>query len=225
MSGNKISQIPKGILKLPKLRTLHLSYNGITDVDELWNPNILTDLEVVDLSNNQIMDISDNVYYRAGLNYLNIENNNMTRIPTILGFMRLSGLKVDGNPLKLIKRAVIDKGSVAILDYLRTKHVGDPPQPQPQKEKPKPPQYAPEQPNYPYETEHKLVEPPKQQHSQADRQQEQERQRRVKELEAEIKGIQYELDNNMGMNNMVKTQKKKQMQALMIERNKLMKNE
>ena len=62
---------------------------------------------MIDVSNNKIVDMSDNVYNRVGLNYLNIENNNMTRISTLLGFMRLSGLKIDGNPLKLIKRAVI----------------------------------------------------------------------------------------------------------------------
>lgn len=45
-------------------------------------------------------------------------------MPTVLGFMKLSGLKIDGNPLKLIKRAVIDKGTVAILEHLRTKHAG-----------------------------------------------------------------------------------------------------
>jgi hypothetical protein len=39
--------------------------------------------------------------------------------------MKLSGLKIDGNPLKLIKRTVIDKGTVAIMDYLRTKHTGE----------------------------------------------------------------------------------------------------
>jgi hypothetical protein len=43
--------------------------------------------------------------------------------------MKLSSLKVDGNPLKLIKRTVIDKGTIALLDFLRTKHVGDIPQP------------------------------------------------------------------------------------------------
>jgi hypothetical protein len=41
--------------------------------------------------------------------------------------MRLTGLKVDGNPLKLIKRSVIDKGTVALLEDLRTKHQGPPP--------------------------------------------------------------------------------------------------
>jgi hypothetical protein len=42
----------------------------------------------------------------------------------VLGFMKLSALKVDGNPLKLIKRTVIDKGTIALLEFLRTKHQG-----------------------------------------------------------------------------------------------------
>lgn len=74
-------------------------------------------------------DLSDDVYYKLTLNFLNIENNSLTKLPTVLGFMKLSSLKVDGNPLKLIKRTVIDKGTIALLDFLRTKHVGDIPQP------------------------------------------------------------------------------------------------
>lgn len=79
------------------------------------NPRLVPFLEVLDVSNNRIEDISDGIYLRVGLNYLNVENNNLTKMPTVLGFMKLSGLKIDGNPLKLIKRAVIDKGTVAIL--------------------------------------------------------------------------------------------------------------
>lgn len=82
----------------------------------------------MDVSNNQLTDISDNVYMRVSLNYLNVENNSLSKIPTVLGFMKLSGLKIDGNPLKLIKRTVIDKGTVAIMDYLRTRHTGELPE-------------------------------------------------------------------------------------------------
>jgi len=69
----------------------------------------------LDVSNNCLADISDQVYYKPALNFLNIENNSLTKLPTLLGFMRLSSLKVDGNPLKLIKRAVIEKGTVVLL--------------------------------------------------------------------------------------------------------------
>lgn len=72
-------------------------------------------LEILDVSNNALTELSDEVYEKAALNFLNVENNSLTKIPTLLGFMKLSSLKVDGNPLKLIKRTVIDKGTVALL--------------------------------------------------------------------------------------------------------------
>jgi Leucine-rich repeat (LRR) protein len=82
----------------------------------IWeNNSYLPKLEVLDVSNNAINDISDSIYNKLSLNYLTLENNNLTKLPTVMGFMRLSGLKVDGNPLKLIKRAVIERGTVALL--------------------------------------------------------------------------------------------------------------
>lgn len=75
------------------------------------------------------MELSDDVYYKPRLNFLNVENNSLTKIPTLLGFMKLSALKVDGNPLKLIKRTVIEKGTIALMEFLRTKHVGNVPEP------------------------------------------------------------------------------------------------
>jgi len=71
--------------------------------------------------------VSDDVFNKSSLTFLNLANNNISKIPTVLGFMKLLGLQIDGNPLKLIKRQVIEKGTVAITDYLRTKHAGDPP--------------------------------------------------------------------------------------------------
>jgi hypothetical protein len=50
--------------------------------------------------------------------------------------MKLLGLKVDGNPLKLIKRQTIEKGTVAIMDFLRNRHQGDIPQLKPHTHKP-----------------------------------------------------------------------------------------
>ncbi len=125
LSGNKFIEIPKTILFLNNLRTLYISYNQIRSIDDVWAKGNLPRLEVLDASNNALTDLSDEVYFKAGLNFLNIENNSLTKLPTVLGFMKLSALKVDGNPLKLIKRSVIDKGTVALMEFLRTKHMGD----------------------------------------------------------------------------------------------------
>lgn len=124
LSVNKFTKIPKEIFYLRSLRTLHLSYNKISSIEPVFEANVLEKLEVLDVSNNAIDDVSDNVFSKTALNYLNLENNNLTKIPTLMGFMKLSGLKVDGNPLKLMKRQVIEKGTVAIMEFLRTKHTG-----------------------------------------------------------------------------------------------------
>jgi hypothetical protein len=42
-------------------------------------------------------------------------------------------------------------------------------------------------------------------------------------LEREMKQIEYELENNMNLNNLLRNEKKRRMQALMIQRNKLLK--
>ena len=69
------------------------------------------------------------------------------------------------------------------------------------------------------------MEPPSNKKAPTNPQAEQQKQAKIKELEKQIKVLQDELDNNMGLNNMAKTQKKKLMQSLMIERNKLLKGE
>jgi hypothetical protein len=42
--------------------------------------------------------------------------------------MHLKSLSIDGNPIKSIKRQIIERGTVQIMDFLRTKHVGEPPE-------------------------------------------------------------------------------------------------
>ena len=38
------------------------------------------------------------------LNHINISNNNLKNIPTILGFMKLKSIQIDGNPSKSVNR-------------------------------------------------------------------------------------------------------------------------
>lgn len=83
---------------------------------------------MLDVSNNKISELSDQVaYHQPLLSHLNLENNALTKLPTQLGFMPFKTLKIDGNPIKLIKRTVIEKGTASILDYLKSRHVGEVP--------------------------------------------------------------------------------------------------
>jgi len=49
----------------------------------------------------------------------------MKTIPTILGFLPLKTIQIDGNPTKLISRTLIEKGAAHILEYLKNKHPFD----------------------------------------------------------------------------------------------------
>lgn len=54
LSVNKIGRVPAAILRLPRLRILHLSYNKLETAEELFARDILPLLEVLDLSNNHL---------------------------------------------------------------------------------------------------------------------------------------------------------------------------
>ena len=110
------------------LRVLAISYNLIDNIEDIFGEN-LQKLEVIDISNNKIFDLSSRIcFFNNALQHINLENNNLTKLPTELGFMpQLKSLKIDGNQLKLIKRPIIEKGTAAIMDHLRNRHIGDTP--------------------------------------------------------------------------------------------------
>jgi Leucine-rich repeat (LRR) protein len=58
------------------------------------------------------------------LSNLTIINNDIMNLPNLLGHHKnLKTLQVDGNPIKSLRRAIIDKGTEAILKCLREKFV------------------------------------------------------------------------------------------------------
>ncbi|CAL5341938.1 unnamed protein product [Camellia sinensis] len=96
----RISEIPSDLLGLQKLRVLDLSQNSLHSVPEGFK--ILTSLTELDLS-----------------------DNNITTLPPELGLLEptLQVLRLDGNPLKSIRRTILDRGTKAVLTYLRDKIV------------------------------------------------------------------------------------------------------
>ena len=59
------------------------------------------------------MELSkDFPYFLQNLNFFNIQNNELKNLPNGLGMIKkLKSLNIDGNPIKLIRRAVLDKGT------------------------------------------------------------------------------------------------------------------
>jgi Leucine-rich repeat (LRR) protein len=63
------------------------------------------------------------VHYLTSLTTFCIINNDLNQLPPLLGFhKRLQQIQVDGNPLKSIRRQIIDKGAVGLMTYLRDKY-------------------------------------------------------------------------------------------------------
>ncbi|CAK80424.1 unnamed protein product (macronuclear) [Paramecium tetraurelia] len=121
LGKNLLQNIPNFVPDLTRLRRLLLAYNQIDSIDSLLQKESI--LEVLDISNNSIDQLNDEIYFKMpNLQHFNLQNNNMRTFPTILGFMSLKTLQIDGNPTKLISRQIIDKGTVHILDYLAKKH-------------------------------------------------------------------------------------------------------
>jgi hypothetical protein len=98
--------------------------NRLVNVDEICRP-AFAGLEVLDLGNNKIKEIPVAfVHFLRNLGNLCLVNNDLSYIPNLLGFHKnLHTLQLDGNPLKAIRRQVLDKGTNGIMEYLKDKYI------------------------------------------------------------------------------------------------------
>ena len=98
--------------------------NKINSVSPLCR-SLFSGLEVLDLGGNKIETIPVAlVHYLKGLCQLTLTNNEIQKLPNMIGIHKsLKNIQVDGNPLKSIRRTIIDKGSAGILRYLMDRYV------------------------------------------------------------------------------------------------------
>lgn len=98
--------------------------NKIADLSEICQSKF-EKLEVLDLGANKIQNIPNAlVYFLRNLNSLVLVNNDIFTLPPLFGFHpSLKTLSVDGNPLKSIRRNIIEAGSDTLLKFLKDKFV------------------------------------------------------------------------------------------------------
>lgn len=124
LNGNFLTQVPDCLKHIPSLQQLHLHQNKISDISELCR-SCFARLQVLDLGSNKIREVPIAfVYFLAGLTSLTLANNDLEKVPPLLGHHKnLRTIQLDGNPLKTVRRAIIDKGSDAVLKYLKDRYV------------------------------------------------------------------------------------------------------
>ena len=97
---------------MPALKQLHLHMNRLTDVKELCRSQF-GGLEVIDIGNNRVTEIPIALpFYLARLTTLAMVNNDCLNLPYWLGFHKtIQAVSVEGNPLKRIRRQIVEKGT------------------------------------------------------------------------------------------------------------------
>ena len=115
-----LRRMPSALALCPRLAVLDLSYNSI-DVEEGVDDDtlLLPSLTVLNLSNNRLSCVPSPLLALPRLSQLNLENNNISHVPPALGTAsQLKALQLAGNPSRLLRPAVLAKGTPAILDFL-----------------------------------------------------------------------------------------------------------
>ncbi|KAD4178959.1 hypothetical protein E3N88_27550 [Mikania micrantha] len=94
----QISEIRADIISLPKLR-------------------------ILDMSQNSLQLVPEGIKNATSLQELHLSDNNISTLPPELGLLEpnLQVLQLDGNPLRSIRRTILDRGTKAILMYLKDK--------------------------------------------------------------------------------------------------------
>lgn len=96
--------------------------NKLTDVNELCRSKY-DKIDTVDLGTNKLQSVPIAMFhFMKSLCQVNLINNDIQKLPNIIGVHKtLKNITVDGNPLKSIRRPIVDGGSGRLMKYLADK--------------------------------------------------------------------------------------------------------
>ena len=111
----------QGLLQLPSLPALaelFIGHNQLKQFDLKPSPLIAT----IDVSSNNLQKLPENLGRCINLRALDASNNDLAELPCSLGTLpKLQRIALDGNPLRSVRRDVIERGCEAVKAFLRTR--------------------------------------------------------------------------------------------------------
>ncbi|NWU50663.1 LRC40 protein, partial [Dromas ardeola] len=117
---NKLRSLPE-FPSCKLLKELHAGENQI-EILNAENLKHLNSLSVLELRDNKIKSVPDEIALLQKLERLDLANNDISRLPYTLGNLpQLKFLALEGNPLRAIRRDLLQKGTQELLKYLRSK--------------------------------------------------------------------------------------------------------
>ncbi|XP_042659972.1 leucine-rich repeat-containing protein 40 [Tyto alba] len=117
---NKLRSLPE-FPSCKLLKELHAGENQI-EVLNAENLKHLNSLSVLELRDNKIKSVPDEITVLEKLERLDLANNDISRLPYTLGNLpELKFLALEGNPLRTIRRDLLQKGTQELLKYLRSR--------------------------------------------------------------------------------------------------------
>ncbi|XP_077882617.1 leucine-rich repeat-containing protein 40 isoform X5 [Ictidomys tridecemlineatus] len=122
---NKLRFLPE----FPSCRLLKELHVGENQIEMLGAEHLkhLNSILVLDLRDNKLKSVPDEITLLQSLERLDLSNNDISSLPCSLGNLHLKFLALEGNPLRTIRREIINKGTQEVLKYLRSKIKDDGP--------------------------------------------------------------------------------------------------
>uniref|UniRef100_A0A1I8NUB6 Leucine-rich repeat-containing protein 40 n=1 Tax=Stomoxys calcitrans TaxID=35570 RepID=A0A1I8NUB6_STOCA len=143
-ANNLINTVPSFISQFTRLSLVNLSCNSLQDLPEEFG--VLITLRELNISNNRFEQLPKCIYELKGLEILlardnrikaidatneglgalkrlatvDLRNNDIEHVPPILGNLKnITTLEIIGNPFKLPRHQTLERGTEAIMSYLR----------------------------------------------------------------------------------------------------------
>ncbi|GBM38001.1 Leucine-rich repeat-containing protein 40 [Araneus ventricosus] len=120
IQNNNIIQLPL-LSNCKSLKEIHAGFNSIAVLSTEFLET-LPNIKLLDLRDNKISEIPDTICSLQSLERFDVSNNALSSLPFTLGTLpHLKFLSIDGNPMRTIRRDIIQRGTVQLLRWLRSR--------------------------------------------------------------------------------------------------------